>query len=778
MTTQRSPDATSSSPTFGDKAKASLRRRLLILIGGGLIAMFLVLGLTMYALVSQAEREVRVEQQVDAARASAETISNFMDRVTESLGLLAVIDSPYLAENPERLKEWLTLNPAILEVLRVTGEGDVVAGAAQDRTILANPFTIPQSNWFLDALAGERYIGSVQISAEDQPYLILATPTADGGVIAARLNMQLLWDVVANISFGDSGSAYILDTEGRIVGHQNPQIVIEQSSVVGRPEWEMISIAPDFMWSGTYANLENQTVNGQSLQIKATDWIVITEFDQAEATQLSRFTLAFVGGLLILFGCLGLWALWQILDRQVVVPITALRQRAKRIADGQYSEQVKVAVNDEIGALSLAFNDMSTALSIRDKRIAAQTSALAKEVSERKIAQENLQRLNAELVQSSRYKDQFLATMSHELRTPLNAVLGMSEALVVPVYGELNPQQLKAIRHIQESGQHLLSLIDDILDLSKISAGKSPLEIVPVIVEPVIKASLRMVRPTVLAKNLNVTSNIDPNVTALMADERRLKQVLVNLLNNAVKFTDNGGDVGIEVEGNAAEGIVRFTVWDSGIGIPKDAMSHLFEPFTQLDGGLARQYGGTGLGLALVNRLVDMHGGSISVTSEEGKGSRFIIQMPWSEPVQPHEEEKYSIFLNGADGTLSAAKGATILLAEDREANILTILDYLTVKGFDVNVARNGREAVEMTELINPSLILMDIQMPEMNGLDAIRVLRANLATRNIPIVALTALAMPGDRERCLEAGANDYLSKPVSLRKLVRVIEEQLTPA
>jgi PAS domain S-box-containing protein len=244
---------------------------------------------------------------------------------------------------------------------------------------------------------------------------------------------------------------------------------------------------------------------------------------------------------------------------------------------------------------------------------------------------EELSRANAELARAARLKDEFLAIMSHELRTPLNVVLGMSEALQDGIYGPLNERQLNALRRIGESGHHLLAIITDILDLSQISTGRIELDIGPVAVESVCQAGLRFINQEVQKKRLTLSFEFDRVVTTIRTDGRRLKQALVNLLDNAVKFTPEEGKIGLEVEGDPENRVVRFTVWDTGIGIAKEDMNRLFQPFMQLDSSLSRKYEGTGLGLILVYRIVDLLGGGVSVESEVGKGSRFTILLPWKE---------------------------------------------------------------------------------------------------------------------------------------------------
>jgi len=326
----------------------------------------------------------------------------------------------------------------------------------------------------------------------------------------------------------------------------------------------------------------------------------------------------------------------------------------------------------------------------------------------------------------------------------------------------------------------LLNLINDILDLSKIEAGKVELQIGTVALAEVCQASLRMIKETAQKKKLRVSFNMDAMVTTVQADSRRLKQMLVNLLSNAVKFTPEDGSVGLEVEGDATQKIVRLIVWDTGIGIAPEDMPQLFRPFVQLDGRLAREYAGTGLGLSLVQRMAEMHSGSVTAESELGKGSQFTITLPWAGLADRTPPSSDAAQAPTPQPSLTKEPPAAdeqplILLAEDNEITLNILFDLLRSRSFRVVVARNGEEAIERARETHPALIVMDIQMPGMDGLEATRRIRAEAELDGIPIIALTALAMPNDRERCLAAGANDYMSKPLSLGRLARAIDHQL---
>ncbi|NUM47452.1 MAG: PAS domain S-box protein, partial [Anaerolineales bacterium] len=398
-------------------------------------------------------------------------------------------------------------------------------------------------------------------------------------------------------------------------------------------------------------------------------------------------------------------------------------------------------------------------------------------------SRDELRNANMALEKVARLKDEFLANMSHELRTPLNAILAFSEGLLEQYRGPLNERQFTAVKNIETSGRHLLALINDILDLSKIEAGRLDLQPQTVALADVCEASLLFIKETASKKALKVAFHLNDHLTLMEGDPKRLKQILVNLLSNAVKFTPPEGEVGLEVTADPEGGVVHFVVRDTGIGIAPADLPRLFQPFTQLDSNLNRLHEGTGLGLALVRRLTELHGGSISVDSAPGKGSRFTIALPLIIPAQrlkpPIAFETGSLPPIGEPPPteLPPSNGIQILLADDNDFNIQAVRDYLEAAGYQITLAHNGREALHLARNHRPHLILMDIQMPEMDGLTAIRQLRADPTFATTPILALTALAMPGDEAHGLAAGANIYLTKPVRLKELVAHIQNQLAP-
>ena len=417
---------------------------------------------------------------------------------------------------------------------------------------------------------------------------------------------------------------------------------------------------------------------------------------------------------------------------------------------------------------------------------------VAQRTQELQYTNQQLSVANSELARATRLKDEFLANMSHELRTPLNAVLGMSEGLMTGVFGDLNERQMRSLSLIETSGRHLLELINDILDVAKIGAGKLELELSSVGIEYLCKSSLNFVKQIANQKNIQLKLSINHSIKMITVDERRMRQALINLLSNAVKFTPKGGKICLEVKLQEREATeltsecsyaMIFSIIDTGIGISPEDISNLFQAFVQIDSSLNRQYAGTGLGLTLVKQLVEMHGGCVSVASQVGEGSSFSIVLPYRESIELDKSDKAeppsNSFGEGYNQVSNLennlAVNPLILMADDNPINIETFSNYLTSRGYRLIFASDGQEAINMTIAQNPDLILMDIQMPVLDGISAIESIRANPDINNIPIVALTALAMIGDREKCLAVGANEYLAKPVQLSHLVTVIQKQL---
>ena len=353
---------------------------------------------------------------------------------------------------------------------------------------------------------------------------------------------------------------------------------------------------------------------------------------------------------------------------------------------------------------------------------------------------------NAQIAEVSRLKSEFLANMSHELRTPLNAILGFSELLRDDLAGKISDKQRHdCLDNIYNSGRHLLSLINDLLDLTKIEAGRMDLVYEEFGVDSALREVLNVVRSLGMKKDIQISSSIEPVTALLIADKNKVKQVLYNLLSNAIKFTPPNGTV--EVRAAATDETLRVTVKDSGIGIPKELQHKIFGAFYQVQSAINREYPGTGLGLALTKKLLELHQGTIDFDSKAGEGTTFTVVLP----LRP-----------------APSKRNRVLVVEDNPSNLDLARMVLEGNGFAVDTASNGTEGLEKARHLQPDLILMDMQLPGVDGLEVTRQLKADPATAGIKVVALTANALKGSEEQALAAGCSGYISKPIELKKFM----------
>lgn len=458
-----------------------------------------------------------------------------------------------------------------------------------------------------------------------------------------------------------------------------------------------------------------------------------------------------VGGLVAV--ALGV-VLAYVLRRSIVGPVQRLTGVAERVAGGDLSARAAVESRDEIGVLASSINTM--------------TQRLAQTIAHLETVFADAQRAKEAAVVASLAKSTFLATMSHELRTPLNAILGFAQILRADRH--LTASQVRGVGIIQQGGEQLLMLINDILDLSRIEAGKVDLNAEPVELAEFLQAITEIIRIKADEKGLRFDVDAARElVPAVCVDEKRLRQVLLNLLSNAVKFTERG-HVSLRVRTigtDSASARLRFEVIDSGIGIPQEQQRNIFQPFEQVT-DVQRRFGGTGLGLSISRQLVRLMGSDIHVESHAGEGSRFWfdLDLPTATIEARREAAPGAIPVGGYSGARR-----TLLVVDDVEFNRLLLVDLLSPLGFEVLEADSGEECLRLAQARPPDLIVMDVVMPVMDGLETTRRLRQLPALASVPVIMVSASASATDEQRSLACGANAFLPKPLDLGRLLREI-------
>jgi signal transduction histidine kinase/ActR/RegA family two-component response regulator len=448
-----------------------------------------------------------------------------------------------------------------------------------------------------------------------------------------------------------------------------------------------------------------------------------------------------------------------------------LRERAEQ-SEAEIFQRAK-----EIQEINQQLRVSNASLAKKEKELTETRDVLQKELV---TGQQDLVTLAHEMkaakdeaLRASQVKSQFLANMSHEIRTPLGIILGFTELLQDPSLSRFERENfLSRIRH---SGQHLLSLLSEILDLTKIEAGHMDIEFTEISPADLLGEVVASLEPSATAKGLKLKVSIEQNLPrTLRSDQTKIRQILLNLISNAIKFCQNGSIlVSAKSEGEGTDRKLKFVVEDCGPGIAPEYLGHLFEEFSQADISMTRTYGGSGLGLALSRKLARALGGDLILEKTGSQGSTFAVTLPWEEATKKSNLVSFKAKEQKENLSLSDRR---VLLIDDSTDNLVLTKRILEKAGAIVETAMNGIEGVAKALTGNHDMILMDIQMPKMNGYDATAELRAKGYTK--PIIALTAHAMKEDREKCLQSGCNDYLTKPVIAPTLIQTIEKTLSAA
>ena len=577
------------------------------------------------------------------------------------------------------------------------------------------------------------------------------------GFLAGTVNLSEVQRLSNYSRIGVNGQAVVVDRRGRVIAHPRNDWRIEAKDLSSQAIFQQsLGQESGVSW---YTDLDGNDPRAAGFAtVPVVGWKVWISQPVAdlrtELTPLILSTLEWLLVAIVLALVLGfIAAAW------ITRPVVELTRAAGRIAQGDFVTPVVVRERfaaKEMRELAHTFNQMA-------RQLSGAYLTLEDKVSQRTS---ELQSANQELARANKLKSEFLANVSHELRTPLSAIIGFSQILLDGIDGPVNEEQLQDITQVNKSGQSLLSLINQILDLSKIEAGKMELSLERVELPMLISAVLDSISPLAQEKGLRIDTRFPPGLPAVEGDAARLKQILINLLSNAVKFTDRGH---IEVIAQPSGRMVRIAVKDTGIGISREAQKLIFDEFVQGDGSSTRRHGGTGLGLSIVRKLVEMHGGAITVISEPGMGSTFTFTVPaWATgqgtatPLQPRPLRRPN---QGLPGT-------AILVVDDDPSVRQLISRHLEQEGWKTVQASNATDALQLARESRPMLITLDIMMPDASGWWVLEKLKEDPQTAGIPVLVVTIVE---DQRLVFALGASDYLGKPYDRGALIAKIHRLL---
>jgi signal transduction histidine kinase/ActR/RegA family two-component response regulator len=783
-------------PTYMTRVSSSLRLRLVVMI---LVVTVPVMTVAILGPTWLTERIVRDDARLSLARVAtglADKVVSWDEQVINVLRQLSrhpAIRSMDVAQQRPVLKRIAGVYNWFHLVCVVHPSGLSMARADDQE-----PKYYHDRNWFTEALAGrdEGVRQAVISKTTGLPGMTIGMPIRadDGkvvGVVAVGMSLTRLSERVGAVSVGHSGTTFVVDDRGLLVahGHLSPS-----ERLIDYTDFPPVTALLRHNVTGNYSFTDPDGARWMAYLVRVPNgWGVVSM--QREADVLAEAGRIRVIGLSATVAATALVAaLTWMLATQITRPVRALTNASELLAAGHWDVTVPDSAGDdtqlptgrrrdELDRLSMAFNRMAVSLQrsyrLIEERVAQRTEQLRKSNAELRDAREAAYAL-------SRAKDEFLANMSHELRTPLTTILGYANLLTDP---DLSAEQrTEHVGQVQRSARHLLAIINEVLDLSSIDAGRMTVVADRVDVTSAVDDAVASLRPRADEKKLSLAVVYDDGVPRFVrTDGRRLRQILINLVGNAIKFTENGSVIVHVRNADPLQTLIQFDVIDTGIGMTDQQMSRLFQRFSQVDTSPSRRYAGTGLGLVISKRLARMLGGDISVVSEPGAGSTFTLTIDRGEPFTDDATANAVINPSSAAPTPPAVVGPVkgdlaglrVLLAEDVPMNRTLFTMILTRLGATVTAVADGQQAIDAyttaarDPLGPPDVVLMDMQMPVVDGYEATAQLRRAGVTT--PIIALTAHARDSERATCIGAGCTDFITKPLDPAILVETIQRHV---
>ena len=692
-----------------------------------------------------------------------------------------VLKTDLLAEN---ISSWDEAN--VLDLLNLNKQPDIIEGNIKRQQIILSgmvdvykhislAMTIDKDGWnmarsdnkppqyygdrayFHSALTGNRVSYQTLISRINQkPNLCIASPIKRQeyiqGVTALCTDLQILTEQVGQLRFGRTGYAFVVDRNGYILVHPNLQY-LSKSELTNFSEYPPVKSLLNNNYGGELFFQDSKGVNWVAYSTQTDNgWGVFVVQEEAEFFQnkLKFQNLAFLIGLISILGTSGFTFL---LASRLIQPISNLGEAVIGIAKGKLDRRVEIKRQDELGILGSYFNQMAVQL---------------------KTSFEALKQAEEIAISANNSKDRFIANISHELRTPLNGIIGYTKLLRREL--PLNSKQIEEFNIIERSGFHLLTLINDLLDFSKNQVNKMEIHPTNLNLPALLNSVIGIVRNEAKAKELEIITSFENIPTRVWADEKRLQQILINLLYNAIKFTDRGRVI-LRVRGisdfSTNQGLpqqkIRFEVIDTGVGISPQEQAKIFQPFEQV-GNVSLRSVGTGLGLSISKQLVELMGGKLRVKSKLGKGSNF-----WFETAFTLVEKNYGVPQKIELENILTYKGKqrNILVVDDKEENRWLLVNILEPLGFKVLTAEDGEQMLELMKQERPDLICLDLFMPKKTGFTSAKQLRRIPEFKNIPIIVISATAITEEIYQYLRC--DEFLSKPVNEDKLLELLQKYL---